>query len=521
MPHAFAELSAELESLIRARVAKECRFPEAAQPSKFLLRGTPVTFYRNVWLAYLEPIKSYGAKERRYFLTRPKARKDRVVPLKNEAGSVDRANRRYTLTLTKENFVDYLNFYYLFTPQEDPILSRLPGGPTQFKVPRDVRDVQFAPTEEPDATHPECSDECLAFGAIWHFLDEEVHDRVVPFRFKRKNVAPFTVSGRLPIQFRQALFATDFRVPQTTGVPVLSTPELLYQSDSLVPPEVIDGPSLALPRRLKAKEWWKLFAVQLTILGRKTGERTLQALWWLSAVLFLYFWGCAALFSLLEWTGQPYVRDNFEWWNRLVGGSSWTMTGLVWTAAAIFTFAWLIILTTHRDKAFNWVFRLCPSRLQPWLVGVLDYFVTRWDNALVAQHTLSKRLWWSAAHLVAWTTYMVFAFASLQLLVALAFKQPSGTALVVAHTLLLQAILNIPFVTFVLIQFFGLAEWLDPVAEGIVNYWVLAVFQGVMAMVVFRGLYRVWVFTVEASPYTFFRRLRHNPGSRRRRASAT
>ena len=55
---------------------------------------------------------------------------------------------------------------------------------------------------------------------------------------------------------------------------------------------------------------------------------------------------------------------------------------------------------------------------------------------------------------------------------------------------------------------FKVADWLNPVAEGILDYWLLGAFQVVMGFVVFKGLYRVWSYTVEASPYTFFRRMR-------------
>lgn len=519
MPREFVEFPPGLEAVIRTRIAKECRFRDALDPGKFVLRGQKVTFYRNVWLAYIEPSGGAGGKERRYFLTRPRARKDRIVPLANTVGSVDRANRRYRLSLTKENFVDYLSFYYSFTPKEDPILSRMPEGATQFGVPRSFHDLRFDAPEatrrsEVDAPGTPCSDQCLARGAIWHFLDEETHERVTPLKFKSRHVSPFSVSGRLPIQFRHAMFATDFKVPQTTGVPTLSNPELLYQSECLLEPEVLTGPALLVPRPIVRKELWQQIASQAKRLSAKAGHRTLQALWFFLAVL-IYFWGCSALFSAFEWFGSGRIRAQFQWWSGIVGVADWPITGLLWTVAAIITYLWVIVLTTHRDKVFNWLFRLCPRRLQRWLVGALDHYVTKWDNALVAQDTFRKRAWWSTIHLTVWTGYMVLAFASLQILIGLAFKQPSGTALLIAQTLLVQAMLNIPFVAFVLIQAFGLIEWLDPVTEGIVNYWLLAAFQVIMAMVVFRGLYRVWVFTVEASPYTFFRRLRHNPGSRR------
>ena len=65
---------------------------------------------------------------RYYFLTRPRGRKGRLVPISNAIGAVDRANRQYALNLTRDNVADYLNFYFAFTPKEDPMLSRMPAA---------------------------------------------------------------------------------------------------------------------------------------------------------------------------------------------------------------------------------------------------------------------------------------------------------------------------------------------------------------------------------------------------------
>jgi hypothetical protein len=177
------------------------------------------------------------------------------------------------------------------------------------------------------------------------------------------------------------------------------------------------------------------------------------------------------------------------------------------------------VLTTHRDKIFNWIF-LSPRRIQPWIVGGLDHFVTRWDEVMTAQHTFGKRAWWSAIHLVIWGTYLIAAFTSLQILSDLTEAQSIRPPLLIAAMLVVQALINLPFIAFALIQGLKLVDWVNPVAEGILDALVVWAFQIAMGFVVLKGLYRVWSYTVEASPYTFFRRMRAQ-STKKRRANAT
>ncbi|KAB2911811.1 MAG: hypothetical protein F9K29_21510 [Hyphomicrobiaceae bacterium] len=510
----YGQFPADLEVLVRRHLRKDCRLPEAEDAEKVRLRGRPVKFYRNAWLGYVESEEDGAWGNRRYFLTRPRARRNRIIPVANVAGSVDRANRRFKLLLTRENVADYLNFYYAFTPKDDPMLSNLPGGATQFAVPRSVADFRFEMAEAPAKSAisgPGCTEGCLVRGAVWHFLDRRRHEVVVPLRYRKRPVSPFKASGRIPIQFRHAVFASDFKVPATTGVPVLSNIELLYQSNALKEPEVPPTTCLPIPKSILRMELWETIRGKAKQVSAGLGSTAVQLLWFVFVAFLLYFWGCIALFSAGEWREWEWVRDHFQWWSGTLGWSDWPTTAFWWAGAAIFTFLWAIVLTTHRDKVFNWIFRLCPHGLRPWMAGVLNHFVTRWDAALTAQNTFSKRVWWSAIHLVPWGAYLVFAFASLQILWDLMEGQQPRPAQLVVQTLLVQAGLNLPFVTFLLIQVFGLGRWLDPVIEGVLDYTLLGLFQIAMGLVVFGGLYRVWVFTVEASPYTFFRRLRHHP----------
>jgi len=510
----------DLEPLVRRLIARDCKLPEAEQATS-RLRGREVTFYKNVWLGQIE----LADGDRYYFLTRPRGKKGRLIPISNAIGAVDRANRQYALNLTRDNVADYLNFYFAFTPKEDPMLSRMPGGggTAQLAVPRSIDDLAIEDLEHLTTAvsgQAACSDTCLVRGAIWHFLDEESHQRVVPLRYRRRRTKPFKVSGRIPIQFRHAVFAVDFRVPEDTGVPILSNEELLFQSHAVREPTFPGSACLSIPKRITRFELWQHLRDWSSWLSSKIGRGVSGVAWGIFAIAMVYFWSCAALLSVGEWLDWQGPQDQFEWWTAHLGQPDWTRVAYWWTCVAIVTFLWGIVLTTHRDKVFNWIFRLCPRKIQPWIVGGLDHFATKWDNVMVAQHTFGKRASWSVMHLLIWGSYLVAAFTSLQILSDIAESQSPRPPQLIAESLLLQAGLNLPFVTVALIQVFKVADWLNPVAEGILDYWLLGAFQVVIGFVVFKGLHRVWSYTVEASPYTFFRRMRAQ-GTKKRKGGST
>lgn len=518
MDREFVEFPHDLEPLVRAYIAKKLRFPPAAASATCLLRGRRVEFYNNAWLGYLELSSTApGSDSSRYFFVAQQRRKKvHVVPVANAAGSVQRVNRELGLRLTKGNVVEYLNFYYSFTPKDDAMLARLGRGPTQFAVPRTFGEIEFVPADQlafnlpAEAGSASCSTECLARGAVWHFLDEPTHERVLPLRVKNRQSG---ISGRLPIQFRDALFATDFRVPKPLGKPVLSNPELLFASDALAPPMTQPMALLPLPRTVSLYEFWLDAKERVARIAATWGRHALRAFWWVFAATLIYVWLLSAFFSIFEWFGSNRLRNHVRWASDGLGIAAWPETFFCVASAGIFMFVLNVFVATHMDKVFNWIFRLCPRRMQPWLAQVLDSGIHGWDRRMTAQDTFGKRLGWASVRLTLWTTYLVLAFSSLQIVRDTILDQKTAPVLRIFATLLSQAVLNIPFVTFLLIRVFGLGPRLDPVADGIIDSNLLTAFQLAMALVVFKGLYRVWVFTVEASPYTFFRRLRQRRGN--------
>src|SRR5436190_22298937 len=100
MGREFKELSAELDQEIRRQIARESDLADAAMAARWLLMGSVLPFYPRAWLAYLERIvQEGGPPERLYFVVQEReARKLLLVPMANEVGSIDRANRECGLT---------------------------------------------------------------------------------------------------------------------------------------------------------------------------------------------------------------------------------------------------------------------------------------------------------------------------------------------------------------------------------------------------------------------------------------
>ncbi len=97
MGRKFEEFTAEIDRRIRGQVAKASDLTDAQTPARWLLLGSKLSFYPEAWLAYLERIdpEARGRPERLYFVVQERGSNERLrlVPMANELGSVDRANR--------------------------------------------------------------------------------------------------------------------------------------------------------------------------------------------------------------------------------------------------------------------------------------------------------------------------------------------------------------------------------------------------------------------------------------------
>src|SRR2546421_7966991 len=125
-----------------------------------------------------------------------------------------------------------------------------------------------------------CDEQCLALGAVWHFLDPRTHARFVPRRFKRKKLPYFSrITARFAVQLDNALFAVDVKVTELTGKPALSNIELLYQG-ALSPPPTLPSIGLPLPDWVARKEFWRRSGQRAVEFARMIVRRAGLALSW-------------------------------------------------------------------------------------------------------------------------------------------------------------------------------------------------------------------------------------------------
>lgn len=525
MPIIFQTFAPEEDIVLREHVAHTSGF-DVTDAQRWTLQGAPLGFYKEkVFLCFVAEGERHGPEERRYFLAHIKGSSERkrvafYLPIGNRPGEIARVNRELHLKLTEKNIVAYLHFYYRFTPQQDPLLRNLKFEATQFFVPLAFDDLDFEAAARDASASERCSPICLARGSAWRFLDEERHERTVPIKFRKRFTVP-RVSGRVLVQFLDALFAVDFRVPLSTGIPVLSNPDLLYQHASLNPPE--HGIEVPLPRTVGVREviddLWALAVKATKGFAGHVGNIALRVL----TLVIVCTWLASAVFPIFEALQWPWLR------NGLAALGQWMSRDWPWTLKAVTMFGLffalaLIFYTTHMDKVFNWILMLCPHGWKPLVAPLLNRQVDKQDRDFNAQDTFRKRATWALKRFISWTAYLVLAFASLQIAEDLLSGQaPHGdtSALRIIATFAIQALLNIPLVYYLLTRFpwADLMQFVDLGALGSIHTGLLFWFHAAMATVVIKGVYRMWVLTVEASPHAFYRRLRvkGDPPPRRQR----
>jgi hypothetical protein len=525
----LVELSDGLERQIRGQVAKESDLKDARSADKWVLRGTPLRFYRTAWLVYLERLDHSGAArpDRIYFVAQQRQPSNhlRLVPMANETGSVDRANRECSLSLPTDEeelrgiVLDYLNFYYAFTPQYDPILTNLNEGPAHFGVPQTADDLRFsqlgALSGGPDGQPPPgCTDVCLAQGAVWHYLEERDLRCFAVTKLKMRQVPYLRVTGRIVVQYRRGLFAADFRLPTSTYLPSLTNPELLYESEALREPPVFPGSTLRISGILGLRELWRALKATVGQAFAVLASASIAVVVWAITILVGLIWLLTAIFPLAEMTGWQGLRVVLHHMGQAFGLPVWPQTLFAISLMALITFLGGIVYTTHMDRIFNWLFWLCPREQRAWLAEGLARRVNERDREFIAQDTFRNCIWWAFRRLIYWTGCIVLAFASMQIALNVIYGLQNASAARIVITLLSQAAVNVPLILYVLVRVPGLLENLDPIADGILSGQLLFWFHAAMVLVVIKGIYRMWIFTVEASPFAFYRRL---PVTSRRR----
>jgi len=515
----FGAFPGNLEADIRQHVARHCGIEDANSSASWALFGVQVTFYRDAWLGYIQRPRIGTAEPGTplYFVVQTRRRSQRLrrlIPIANAPASIERVNREMRITVTEDNFLQYLRFYYTFTPALDRI-APLMLGPTQYSVPTTIAHVVLVSADTTRGSRVagsggiECSQECIVRGAAWRHLDEDDHQRFVSLRFKRVKIGASRISGRVVIQYKDALFAVDVKIPEASGVPTLSNPELLYQG-GLVEPAIFSDRALPASERLNPERLWRDFKAWAEKAAGKLLRGMRRLITWTVAAALAYLWALSALFPILEILGSEFLRRHLEWLSSIFGMQGWPMALLQLTVLAIAAFLSIVFYLTSMDKIFNWIFRLFPRRWEQWLARQLNPHMDRRDSDLIALDTFRKRAAMAARLLVTWTGYAVLAFASLQIALNVMFGEQTASALQIVWSLCKQAALNIPVIVYAIIRFPWIFGDIRPVESNILNQQLLLAFHLVMAVVIVKGILRIWVFTKEATPRAFYRRLRYH-----------
>ena len=217
----------------------------------------------------------------------------------------------------------------------------------------------------------------LGAPAIRPDLDQEatsVSSRCVPSGGASK---PFKVSGRVPIQFRHAVCAADFRVPQTRCADPRRRRTAL-PGDRVTSPTFPDSRVPDDPQRI----------ITLRVLGG--AERRSQ--------VGLHearprrghgrYRGRSRPRCSTSGGAPPSSRSSSDG----IGSGPRPVRDVERSARpAQLDFDRLLVDVDRnphvplgdrhddpQDKVFDWIFRLCPRHIQPWIVGGLDHFATKW-----------------------------------------------------------------------------------------------------------------------------------------------
>jgi hypothetical protein len=507
----FGLFPSELEAEIRRYVARYCKVEDATFPTSWVLHGVPVTFYRNAWFGYMQRPGRDGAGPGTplYFVLQVGRRQKirHLFPIANAPGAIARVNRDLKVSLTKDNFLQYLRYYYMFSPAAERN-SPLRLGPLQYSVPTKFAHISIDDGHADAASQSKCSRECLVRGAVWRHLDEG-DERFVPSKFKPAPIRPFRASGRIVLHVQDALFAVEVKVPASSGKPLLTNPELLYQG-GLAEPEILSVRTLHKDERISFRELWRLFKGWTERTAGRLLRVARRLITWMLTALLAYLWAITAAFPISEAFEIPWLRRHVSWLGEMSGMPEWPHALLYMTIVALLAFLSAVIYLTNMDKIFNLIFKLFPRRWENWLARHLNPQMDKRDRDLIALDSFRKRAQMALRLLVIWTSYAVLAFASLQIALNVLLGEQSASPLQIIWSLCKQAALNIPIIVYAIIRFPSIFGNIRPVEENILHPHLLIAFHVVMAAVIVKGIHRVWLFTKEATPRAFYRRLRYH-----------
>lgn len=474
MWHVEGSVSDHLQRSIVSHLKANCQFEfdGACQ-----LRADPLPFYEDALLCELvcEPgscirigrrrNQQLGVAQSFYFLFKPIAGDEVLIPLTGERGDIILANRWLGLRcIDDQQRLDYARFYYAFARTEVP--------PSFHNVPRHMLEVRFA--------HPVAKERIYGvYGAMWRFLDPErdLHMRV---HFERRGV-PWLRRHRahLPLQIGNEIFDVDLKIWESDGHITYRKAELVYR-DSALASEAQDKPGkIRMPRYVSRRE-------QMLTFYRNMKAHIYQAFYLASTSLFILASVVALAFAVSTW--EQWLLGSVA---ASTGIGSWTtwLTFACLYCIAYFVLTTLLILDAEkvRNGLLMWSSRFHGS----WLDRVLHAMILRRRRADSGyRRGLLRRILLAVTMLAFWTGYLVLVFTSLQIALRPQLASDLKAVVDVMQVFGEQALLYIPIVFYYVGR-----KSLDPQKLALVTSGIMVAFQLIMGLLVIRRVHRFWAGT--------------------------
>jgi hypothetical protein len=523
----YSEADPELAARAWQELANECRFEY--DPAKAVLRSRTLSFYpKGTWQCRLElqPQVIHIARRRKtlktptnyYFLLQPNNLNLPLIPLGNDTEWVLRANKHYRLNLAGNardddqwlvgmaneaadrammlRVIEYLHFYYNFTHYD-----AYAGGPTRFRVPRRLNDLQLSENVEEERHR--------LGGALWRFLD--LSDTSIT-RPALKTITRFInrYQADIPLQVGSVLWRLRVSISLRSGHVRLFGRVPFYYSPLLQPPSADEVATLPVPRGLYWYEPWLWLPERLRASVAALTYFALTVSWLLATLLATTFPLTYLLHpSVVEAVGTSIGRLvpiglTGLWWSALY---SLGVFGFI--AAAVFQFDGVLRRATRAAPSVLQASYRTLSRLQRWI----------WDRFRPNLETPWKKTSTAVLWLVASTLFLIAEFTTLQIAQAPDRFGDSASAFTVLQTFAGHATIAFPGLPYVLGALgFDPLQWLkDP---AMTSFIVLG-FRVMMLIVVFRAFWKLLGYTSPRILYRDNRRLEFELAGKARRAERT
>lgn len=468
------EIPEEIARAILAHLAKHCGFK--FNSDEFRLTGEALDFY-GALLCQLDlpagctrKMRHTGAQDlpdpaRYYFLYRPAAGNELLLPLSGRVGDMVIAKRWFGLAIDDDaQRLAYARFYLAFGRTRKP--------PEFANVPRSMHDLRLA----------HITDQRMwgIFGSMWRFgvIDKMLAVRA---RFERRGMLWFARwRAHLPMQQGNELRDVDLHIWDIDGHISFHQTSVIYRDPALLDETHILPASIDLPDYVRWHE-------RLLALYRNFQIIINQTTYLAITFLFVLATSVSLLFPL-EIYGWTFVREGLDAASATAGIGSWHWW--LWAASlyCIGYFALTTMLVLDAATVRNSLLTMSPRLKDSWLDGFL-YRLERRERRIENGYRRGfvRRIRTAAGRLVAWTVYIVCVFTSLQVSYRPELAGNARALSDIWQVFLEQALLYVPVVFYYVGR-----KSLDIEKTALVSFGILLALQLSMGLLVIRRIHRYW-----------------------------